>query len=87
MIIAVGEFSPVENRKREDMGMCEYCKESKTIISSIKQFEDRIETVVGGIQGNKLKVSTIIQTAIQIPPPAFSETEIKYCPMCGRKLD
>lgn len=67
--------------------MCEYCKESKTVISSIKQFEDRIETMVGGIQGNKLKVSAMIQTAIQICPPAFSETEIKFYPMCGRKLE
>lgn len=69
------------------MCKCEYCEESKTVISSIKQFKDRIETVVVGIQGNKLKVSTMIQTAMQIPPPAFSETEIKYCPMCGRKLN
>ena len=66
--------------------MCEYCKESKTVISSIKKFKDRIETMVGGIQGNKLKVSTMIQTAVQICPPAFSETEIKFCPMCGRNL-
>ena len=66
--------------------MCEYCEERKTVISSIKQFKDRTETVVGGIQGNKLKVSTVIQTAMQITPPAFSETEIKYCPMCGREL-
>lgn len=66
--------------------MCEYCKENKMVISSIKQFKDRIETVSGGIQGNKLKVSTLIQTAMQISPPAFSETEIKYCPMCGREL-
>lgn len=69
------------------MCKCEYCEESKAVISSIKQFKDRIETVVGGIQGNKLKVSTMIQTAMQIPPPAFSEAEIKYCPMCGRKLN
>lgn len=67
--------------------MCEFCKESKMVISSTKQFEDRIETMVGGIQGNKLKVSAMIQTAAQICPPAFSETEIKFCPMCGRKLE
>ncbi len=67
--------------------MCEYCKGNKVVISSIKQFEDRIETVVGRIDGNKLKVSTMIQTAGAIPPPAFAEVEIEYCPECGRKLN
>lgn len=67
--------------------MCEYCKGNKVVISSIKQFENRIETVVGEIKGTKLKVSTMIQTAGAIPPPAFAEAEIEYCLMCGRKLN
>lgn len=67
--------------------MCEYCKENKVIFSSIKQFDDRIETVAGKIDGNKLKVSVLIQTANLTLPPAFSETEIEYCPKCGRRLN
>ena len=66
--------------------MCEFCEKEKPIISSLKQFHDRIETVVCGISGNKLKCSTIVQTAIQITPPALAEIEIDFCPKCGRKL-
>lgn len=67
--------------------MCIHCKGNKLIISSIKQFSDRIETVVGGIEGNKLKVSTMVQTALSINPPAFAEAEINFCPYCGEKLN
>lgn len=66
---------------------CEYCGKNKVIFSTIKQFEDRIETVAVKIDGNKLKVSTLIQTANLTLPPAFSETEIEYCPKCGRRLN
>jgi len=67
--------------------MCEYCEGNKAVLLSVKQFEDRIETVVGVIKGNKLRVSTMIQTAVQISSPAFAEVEIEHCPKCGRKLD
>lgn len=66
--------------------MCEYCEGNKAIISSIKQLEDRTETVVGGIENEKLKISTMVQTAFLINSPAFAETEINFCPMCGRNL-
>lgn len=66
--------------------MCDYCEKEKPIISSVKQFHDRIESVVCGIKGRNLRVSTLIQTAHGIMPPAVAGCEIKHCPMCGRKL-
>lgn len=66
--------------------MCDYCEKEKTIISSVKQFHDRIESVVCGIKGQNLRVSTLIQIAHDLTPPATAEAEIKFCPMCGREL-
>lgn len=66
--------------------MCDYCEKEKPIISSVKNFHDRTESVVCGIKGQNLSVSTLIQTAHSILTPAFAETEIRFCPMCGRKL-
>lgn len=66
--------------------MCEYCENGKPIISSIKQFRDRIENVVCVINGNCMTSSTLIQTAFGLTTPAFAEVEIQFCPMCGREL-
>ena len=66
--------------------MCEFCENGKPIISSIKQFRDRIESVVCGIKGNCMTSSTLIQTAYGVTPPAVAEVEIQFCPMCGREL-
>ena len=66
--------------------MCDCCEKEKPIISSVKQFHDRTESVVCGIKGKNLRVSALIQTAHGITPPASAETEIRFCPMCGRKL-
>lgn len=66
--------------------MCDYCEKEKPIISSVKNFHDRTESVVCGIKGKSLSVSTLIQTAHSIPTLASAETEIRFCPMCGRKL-
>lgn len=66
--------------------MCEYCENGKPIISSMKQFRDRIESVVCEIKGNCMTGSTLIQTAYGVTPLAVVETEIQFCPMCGRKL-
>ena len=66
--------------------MCEFCENDKTIISSIKQFADRIETVICGVKGRELFCSTMIQTSGIILSPAIAERKINYCPMCGRKL-
>ncbi len=66
--------------------MCEYCENGKPIISSMKQFRDRIESVVCVIKGHCMTGSTLIQTAYVVTPPAVVETEIQFCPMCGRKL-
>lgn len=66
--------------------MCEYCENGKAIISSMRQFQDRNESVVCEIKGNCMTCSTLIQTAYGVTPPAVVETEIQFCPMCGRKL-
>ena len=66
--------------------MCDFCEKEKPIISSVKQFHDRTESVVCVIKGQNLRVSALIQTAHGITPPASAETEIRFCPMCGRKL-
>ena len=66
--------------------MCEFCENGKPIISSIKQFRDRIESVVCGIKVNCMTSSTLIQTAYGANPPAVAEVEIQFCPMCGREL-
>ena len=66
--------------------MCEYCESGKPIISSIKQFSDRTESAVCEIKGHRLSSSVIIQTIYRVTPPATADCEIKFCPMCGRKL-
>lgn len=66
--------------------MCGYCENKKLIISSTKFLPDRIETVAGQIDGNKLKVSSLLQHVTAVHPPISADTVIMYCPMCGRKL-
>ena len=66
--------------------MCEYCENGKPIISSMKQFRYRIESVVCGINGNCMDGSTLIQTAYGVTSHAVVEVEIQFCPMCGREL-
>ena len=66
--------------------MCDFCEKEKPIISSVKQFHDRTESTVCVIKGKNLRVSALTQTAHGITPPASAETEIRFCPMCGRKL-
>ena len=66
--------------------MCEFCENGKPIISSIKQFRDRIESAVCVIKGNCMTGSTLMQTAYGVTPLAVVEVEIQFCPMCGRKL-
>ena len=66
--------------------MCEFCENGKPIISIMKQFRDRIESVVCGIKWNCMTGSTLIQTAYGANPPAVVEVEIQFCPMCGREL-
>ena len=72
--------------------MCEYCENREPIIHSIKQFQDRMESVVVGIDGCKMQTSTFIDgimvRSIRVfIPPAFADAEIRFCPMCGRKLE
>ena len=52
----------------------------------MKQFRDRIESVVCGIKGNCMTGSTLMQTAYGVTPLAVVEVEIQFCPMCGREL-
>ena len=66
--------------------MCEYCENGKPIISSVKQFSDRAESIVGSIVGGKIIVSAFISARVIIPP-AVAEVEIGFCPMCGRELE
>lgn len=71
--------------------MCEYCENREPIIHEIKQFKDRIEKVIAGIDDCKMKTSTFIdgimvRTARVYIPPALAEAEIRFCPMCGREL-
>ena len=66
--------------------MCEFCENGKPIISSIKQFRDRIESAVCVIKGNCMTSSILIQTVYGLTPPVVAEAEIQFCPMCGRKL-
>lgn len=69
--------------------MCKFCdNKPKTIISSIKQKPDVIETVTAGIEGgNTLKVIGTLQSPYFVGIiPLEVEAKISYCPMCGRKL-
>ena len=66
--------------------MREFCEGGKPIISSIKQFSDRTESAVCEIKGHSLSSSVMIQTIYCVTPPAMADCEIKFCPMCGRKL-
>ena len=69
--------------------MCKFCnKKPKAIISSIKQKSDVIENVTAGIEdGNTLKVIGTLQSSYFVGLiPLETETEIFYCPMCGREL-
>ena len=69
--------------------MCKFCdNKPKAIISSIKQKPDVIEMVTAGIEGgNTLKIIGTLQSSYFVGLiPLEAETEIFYCPMCGRKL-
>lgn len=67
--------------------MCEYCENGKPIISNVKQFSDRAESIVGSIVGGKIIVSALTLSPIVAIPPAVAEVEIGFCPMYGRKLE
>ena len=69
--------------------MCKFCNNKpKAIISSIKQKPDVIEMVTAGIEyGNTLKIIGTLQSSYFVGLiPLEAETEISYCPICGRKF-
>lgn len=71
------------------MGKCEFCRGEKPVLSSIKQYSDRIESIVGEIRGNELYFSILEQTAdVDGNPKMFlaDGCKIQYCPKCGREL-
>lgn len=68
--------------------MCEYCENREPIISGCKMFQHGIVNPIVGINHGKLETATIVQTAYAPPfPPFIAEAEIRFCPMCGRKLE
>ena len=70
--------------------MCEYCGHGKPIISRISRdtkFPDWTEEIVAEIECNRLKFSLFIQPINEIWAPSIIEKEIRFCPMCGRKLE
>lgn len=69
--------------------MCKFCNNKpKAIISSIKQKPNVIENITVGIEGgNTLKIIGTLQSSYFVGLiPLEAETEISYCPICGRKL-
>ena len=69
--------------------MCKFCNNKpKAIISSIKQKPNVIENITVEIEGgNTLKIIGTLQSSYFVGfIPLEAETEISYCPICGRKL-
>ena len=69
--------------------MCEFCNgKAKPIIQSVKMNRDKIETIgVQIVNGNTLKIIGTLQSSYFVGLiPLETETEIFYCPMCGREL-
>lgn len=83
MIIAVWEFSPVGNRKREDMGMCEFCELYMTSKEIAKE-----KKLNHGINSTFKAVLREIKTKDRIRKGTIDGKPMKlvYCPTCGKKL-
>lgn len=60
------------------MGMCEYCKIVPETLGIVENSESRIFVNVSG---------SFLQIFDEEYPGFVDNIPIKYCPMCGRKLD
>ena len=64
--------------------MCEFCKNEKPIISKVSRTKSEIQKSMAYIRKNKLVL--FCGKGEYMLDMVFDETEIEYCPMCGRKL-
>jgi hypothetical protein len=60
------------------MGMCEYCKEVSKTFGVVESADNRIFVSISG---------SYLQIFDEEYPGFVDNIPIKYCPMCGRKLD
>lgn len=70
--------------------MCEYCGNERKLIHSetIQKENAIINTVIGFDEEGYLVTSTILQTAITLPPYHLkARAVVNVCPMCGKEAE